>query len=907
MAGLIRPLIWNASKATLEQIREHTRFTLPAALYESLATALKTRNADGHFSVPQRSLELLVGWFAPNVAFIKRDGSVLRFYYLGGLDRSNAQSDLRDAFLLWLTVMGIRDTDASLQDRLTQAVEDVSNWEQLDADIQLTQAHNRCVRPNDPDLFDLLTQGVAQHLKGRAVTFGNHQWGQLILSGNKGNPFSGRELIIFPPTDAISTPDKGCWSEVIRISAMTSPETECMRIGVSLQVRNYAALTSAARFATNRRRLDVFFRARGLAHEEMRHGEIPFRLRGSDDEHVRPQYAFPNSDDLFKVLRTFGGLSALDPDTVPFNPICAEQGMWIIPRLGRGHGDDDLPAGQGLGWPERDAFAALLDDAFGAIGLTRMEEVQRTAVVRGIKLISPWSNPVRPKTEDVKRQQKYQSEATEAQGRRRALVAKALNDRPLRIALFFLRDESQADLSAALTDLFGAPSERTATEWRYADGLTIQICARKSGLLSDSLPERPVLSSQEQSRLKKDRWQAIIDDRHERLIEDREEAILSYVRATVEPWRDLGPWIALVEMHGRLRFLRLDPYTRVYSLIAQLGGLPQAILLDAQGKVNEYKIPGGLRDGIRMLGTAALDDLRLSSRTSIPDRIRWVGLWTVRRNQDDRAYERRPRHIFPLAVMNDGGGGLKVALLDADGGGGWTWIDYADASVRIGQLAVPTYAKARHDQRCQAFSQFYREVLESLLQDGIETVVMAQGGNIRNEIAAFSNSELCLGNFQIQGLPGTVPLRVEDGASNLSVIRLNTEPGKPVSYSRVHAKNFTQGTFQEPGRKRTYLGVRRPALSMELNPDWKPAMLSPRRPMSVEGIRADEVDPHLIGADRLAPVLEELVVVAHSATLSCDVLASLVRKLRSTHVSWSSETVLPYPLHEASRLENHLK
>ncbi len=260
--------------------------------------------------------------------------------------------------------------------------------------------------------------------------------------------------------------------------------------------------------------------------------------------------------------------------------------------------------------------------------------------------------------------------------------------------------------------------------------------------------------------------------------------------------------------------------------------------------------------------------------------------------------------ICPLAVMADAGG-LRVALPDAEEGGGWRWLSYAGAAVRIGQHALPSYPRA--DQRAQMFPQFYREVLESLLADGTETVVMADAANIRKEVSAFSNQDLCLGDLQLQGLPGSSPLHIRDGASSLSVIRLSAELSKPASYSRVGAKNFTVGTFQEPGRTRTYWAVRQPPLSMDLNPKWKHAMRSPRRPMSPDASDFSEVDPDLIGADRLAPVLEELVIMVRSTQMDFDTLAGLVRKLRPAHVSWSGETVLPYPLHEASRLERHLK
>lgn len=901
--GSIRPLIWNVSGDALKVFCSCTTFTLPEVLYESLATALKTRNAQGYGSVPQPSLEALVGWFAPDIAFVKREGQRLRFYYLGSPVIRQVTQDLRDAFLLWLSVMALRETDISLEPRLMEALDEQANWSHLDVDSEILRAPNRCIRPKNPVLFDLLTQGVAQHLAGKEVAFGNLSAGQFVLSGDKGSTFSGRELILFPPQSA-DEPGSGYWTEVVRVSALTSPEANCMRLATSLQVRNYGAVTPEARFSRRRRYLDVFFRARGMANGVIRHGEIPFRLRGPDDAHTRPIYSYPNGQDLFNVLRTFGGSPILDPDKVPFEPVCAENGMWIVPRLGRGHGDTQLPGGQGMSWPERDNFAAILDEHLGSLGIERIEGVSRTAAARGVTALLPWSNPPRPRSEEPSRRASYESARAATQQRRRHLLSRALGGKPLRIALFFLRDEAMSDLAQSLIDLLGEPVERAATLWKYLDGLSIELIVEKSGLLAELLPERPVLSEQEKSRLRRDRWDAVIDDRHERMIQDREAAIVEFLKATLASWGDPRAWIALVEMRESFRhYSNRDPYARVCNLVAQRGGLPQTILIDARGQANEYKMPGALRDGLRMCGIAALDGLR-STRTKIPEQIRWVGLWTIRRNEEDRAFERRSRQFCPLAVLADAGG-LRVALPDVGEGGGWRWLPYADAAVRIGQRALPAYPRA--DQRAQMFPQFYREVLESLLADATETVVMADAVNIRNEVSAFSNQDMCLGDLQLPGLPGSTPLHVRDRASNVSVVRLSADTSKPTSYSRVDAKNFTVGTFQEPGRTRTYWAVRRPPLSMELNPKWKPAMRSPRRPMSSDASDFSEVDSDLIGADRLAPVLEELVIMVRSVQMDFDLLAGLMRKLRPAHVSWSGETVLPYPLHEASRLERHLK
>ncbi len=66
-------------------------------------------------------------------------------------------------------------------------------------------------------------------------------------------------------------------------------------------------------------------------------------------------------------------------------------------------------------------------------------------------------------------------------------------------------------------------------------------------------------------------------------------------------------------------------------------------------------------------------------------------------------------------------------------------------------------------------------------------------------------------------------------------------------------------------------------------------------------------DDFYLSGDRAAPALEEVVVVVRSAAFEADDLAQFTRALRYAHVTWGDATVLPYPLHEASRLAGHLK
>jgi hypothetical protein len=150
-------------------------------------------------------------------------------------------------------------------------------------------------------------------------------------------------------------------------------------------------------------------------------------------------------------------------------------------------------------------------------------------------------------------------------------------------------------------------------------------------------------------------------------------------------------------------------------------------------------------------------------------------------------------------------------------------------------------------------------------------------------------------------------LQIKDAETSVSVLRLNSDTSKRATYCRSGAKGHVSGTFREPGRTRTYWAVRPPALSLSGNWDLKAVMLASRRAVSHPDHQLRKSDEEYLNHDRMAPILEEVVVVARSRSFDFNALATLIRKLQLAHVSWSSATVLPYPLHEASRLENHLK
>ena len=84
-------------------------------------------------------------------------------------------------------------------------------------------------------------------------------------------------------------------------------------------------------------------------------------------------------------------------------------------------------------------------------------------------------------------------------------------------------------------------------------------------------------------------------------------------------------------------------------------------------------------------------------------------------------------------------------------------------------------------------------------------------------------------------------------------------------------------------------------------------MLASRRAVRHPDHQLRKPDAEYLNYDRMAPALEEVVVVTRSKSFDFNALATLIRKLQLAHVSWSGATVLPYPLHEAKRLEKDLK
>ena len=911
MPGVIQPLIWEISDDALVRFADYTIFSLPADLYDALAGAFKTESEEGFPSVPQDSLEQLIGWFAPDVAFVKREPSVpdgrytLRIYYLGHCDQKSAVKDLLDAFQLWLAVSGPKYRDTALDDRVLDAIEKEDNWSARQLDTTLETRPGCCVEPRDVRTFDIVTQAVAGYLANRPVVLDGKSWGKLVLSGIKGDPFYGRELILFPPEHAPGQRREGYWSEVIRVASMTSPESQRLRVVASLHLRNYGSLTPQSRYTPRLRRLDVYFRARGVPAGDFRHGEIPFRLNGSSDDNVRPSYSYRHGEDLFKAVKGFPGGANVDPLMIPFEPIFGEGGLWMMPRLGRVFGDRDFAAGHGMSWTDREAFGSYLDERFAKLAIQRIGSLERVSPGRGFSIACPWRDPSRPKPENAKKTPGFKADFLLTQKRRRKLMVNALGGAPLRIALFRLRDEADRELYDSLKDLFGATAKENRGELHFEDGLVVHVLVEKSGILSEALPPRPELAPAVAARTNKSKHADIIKHQHRKILEEYEEKIRTYVSDATSGWHDGKAWVALVEMPEALRDKKDDPYTRVYRSVAASGGLPQALLIDNKGEASEYKIPNALRDGIRMLGVAGFDEIKPRGRDPVPKRIRLVGLWTVRKNRDFRAGEFRGAYTFPIVIMDDVGT-LKVALPNPDERG-WLWVSYAAACVRVGTRQIPSYAKVGSSQRRHAFAQFYREVIESLLLEDVETVVMTEAVNARRELTAMTNRALTLGVFEIQGLPGSQPLQIRDAETSVSVVRLNIDDSKRATYCRFGARGPVSGAFREVGRTRTYWAVRPPALSLSGNWDLKSVMLASRRGVGHPDYQLRKPDAEYLDHDRIAPILEEVVVVTRSRSFDFNALVAFVRKLQHTHVTWPSATVLPYPLHEARSLDNHLK
>jgi pPIWI_RE module N-terminal domain len=248
MAGLIHPLIWEVSAETLRRFRSLTVFELPPDLYEALAVALGKESDEGYVSVPQVALEQVIGWFAPDVAYVKRyrheeqQKWTLGVHYLGEVDRATVVEDLLDAFQLWLSVSAPPDRDLSLDQRLLDAVREEGNWRPRQVDPTCEVAPGRCVKPQDGSLFDVVTQAVAQHLAGQTVVLDGRDCGRLVLSGIKEDPYRGRELILFPPQRSDDEWRPGYWTVVIRVAAVTSPESSRLRVVASVHIRNYRSV-----------------------------------------------------------------------------------------------------------------------------------------------------------------------------------------------------------------------------------------------------------------------------------------------------------------------------------------------------------------------------------------------------------------------------------------------------------------------------------------------------------------------------------------------------------------------------------------------------------------------------------------------------------------------------------------
>jgi len=962
----VEPLIWEFTPETFTHFPEITQFTLPTWATEQL---MQWQYPDGfddekHYQVRHKGLEHMLGWLAPEIGYLdyvnseepkKHFKNLALFFNPSTQEPEETPKRVAQAFTFWMSVT-LPEMPIDERQKIADTALDQENWCTKKIDYTLLKNY-ACPVPRDNMVYNALALLVADHLANTQIK-GFTSGGILVSSGYKGGLYHGKTLLVYPPNKSTDPDRPGYWCECITISAMTNPESPKLRVSATGSIRNFGPINRASRFTDPYRSIDFFYPVRETSNKlcPIHHGEFQFSVSESDDENLESQWKTYDEHQVFDIIKRMSGYSI--HHDIATQPIEDENGLWALPRLGKRHRDKSLPGGTGVPWVDRKAIAEHLDSELRPFGIHRVEAAHRKNVtIKGEEsaFISGTTQPKRRKNES---ETEYHNRLTKHEvkvqtifaARRQLVLLKLKNVQPstntLTIVCFHLRDDTPDRLATQIKGFLGEPDSGDNIVWHYAEGLQIQILSGKAGILSEPLSKKPLLDSINKPLTKEQKRKIIREEQRMRL-KQLEKTMEAHIKSTLGNAALESGWIGLVEILEDLNSKpSQDPYPRVYRMIAQCGGLPQALLVslsskssdhthkensqDTQVSEGDHVLLNAFLDGLRSFGVVPLESVNFTKKRQKYSDVQLVALYKIQRNKDKkkRGQLARPTIITPVVVLF-GKGHLKVALMNRNGE--IEWVEYEEAVRRFTLVDCYNFSgkKISRQEICRQQEGFFAEVLGSLEQK--ETIIYTDADNLRSVLPTLANGSMILGEFKLAH-PSASAFDYSLSQNNLpiSVVRISIEHGKRPSYIFPNERQeMITGIFQEPNREMTFWEIREKPVTMKSS---KKALLVSRHPTlevdsdAVDLPDEDEVDlldntvssveentperhnqDTMIAQERVAPILEEVTILHHSNAFSPLELARITRYLRGIHITYRDQTHLPFPLHEASKLADAIK
>jgi hypothetical protein len=689
----------------------------------------------------------------------------------------------------------------------------------------------------------------------------------LVAKAAQTDAFTGVELVAFPPRQA----QRGLWSEVITLYTPTYPERPQLHLLARPSIRNWGPVKRWTGRNDPNRALDVFMPAMESASTgAYRHTSFDFRARGGPapaDGGYGPTIGYwPHKDDqkVFDLVRRLTGRAALAPAELA-QPVVDEDGLWVLPRLGTVHGDDWLPGGTGISWPDRHDIGVSLDQALSRAGFKAVQPMTRA------RQIMPLEKPFNSKVGD-------ETFAARRRAVRMALAAVGAPTAQVDLFVFQRREDAPERLTRALHDELGPPQTQEDGALSWSCGLTIRLHPVNAGVLADEVSWAEA-TTEEAKTLNPAQLRSIHEMNRSQAFDDAQKAMAAHVAGARGGTTGIG-W-AILEMPEALRGLAGDPFQLARRALAQADLLPQVVLTSVEPlseSTMKAKYGSAFSDCLRMLGVLPVEDL--------PQDLQPAALTVIQRNTDIVAGQQRKGHAFPLAARTKEGQ-LECALPDETGLPQWT--AYAVAVLRILRGDYGKFGRGRQEENLAKFETFFTMAMEDINRVG-PALVICEGETLTHKLSALENGRLAFDRLTIANrtlTPNDLP--------NLRIVRTSPDPKRQPYYHHDTENSWPSGLFCWGAATRTYYGLKQKPITVS-NAQHFAARVS-RHAELEEGAR-----PPKENLGRVSSQMDEICIAFRQEGDDPLTLATLVHRLRGAHAQYDADTARPFPLHELRKL-----
>ncbi|RWH52857.1 MAG: DUF3893 domain-containing protein [Mesorhizobium sp.] len=879
MASYVNSLdlnVWEANFTAQDNLIL-TRYRLSPDAQETLQAWSREKSKrpdDAPSSLRLDGLSEILAWFVPEIAFMRRhhwdpetQSRPLSFFLVGDVTTAeDLRLRVQAAIALWLTLI-YPDKAAQTRAAIAATAMDAASWTRLSVNGALQPQGGACPSPADNLMFDAIAAHALAALAGQDLRFQSGAQRVLVAKAAQADAFTGVELVAFPPRQT----QRGLWSEVITLYTPTYPERPRLHLLARPSIRNWGPVNRWTGRNDPNRALDVFMPAmESTPGGAYRHTSFDFRAKGApalaDGGYGSTIGYWPHKDDqkVFDLIRRLTGRAALAPGELA-QPVVDEDGLWVLPRLGTLHGDDWLPGGTGISWPDRHDIGESLNQALSKAGFKAVEPMTRA------RQVMPLDKPFNGKGDD-------ESFAARRRAVRMALAAVDAPTPQVDLFIFQRREDAPERLVRALLDEFGPPQAQEAGVLSWSCGLTVRLHAVNAGVLAEEVSWAEA-AAEEAKALNPAQLRSIREMSRSQAFDDVQKAMVAHVAAARAGTTGIG-W-AILEMPEALQGRAGDPFQLARRALAQADLLPQVVLTSVEvlpESTMKAKYGSALSDCLRLLGVLPVEDL--------PQDLQPAALTVIQRNADMVAGQQRKGHAFPLAARTKVGQ-LECAIPDDTGAP--QWAPYAVAVLRILRGDYGKFGRGRQEENLAKFETFFNMAMEDINRVG-PALVICEGETLTHKLSALANGRLVFDQLTIANrtlTPNDLP--------NLRIVRTSPDPKRQPFYHHDTNNTWPSGLFAWGAATRTYYGLKQKPITVS-NAQHFAARVS-RHAELEEGVR-----PPKENLGRVSSQMDEICIAFHQEGDDPLTLAALVHRLRSAHAQYDADTARPFPLHELRKL-----